>query len=148
MNQGRIEQIDRPLDIYKNPRSRYVADFVGTSNFFEGDLSGSLLKGADFQFEVAPPAGRVSGPVTAAIRPEKIELLTGREAEAPAAGNLLSGHLLVVTFLGLMVRLVVRAGERELIVDFLEKRYEESGLHRGDSLRLYLPPEAFRVYPR
>jgi hypothetical protein len=54
----------------------------------------------------------------------------------------------VVTFLGLMVRLVVRSGDRELIVDFLEKRYEESGLHRGDSLRLYLPPEAFRVYPR
>jgi hypothetical protein len=42
----------------------------------------------------------------------------------------------------------VRSGDRELIVDFLEKRYEESGLHRGDSLRLYLPPEAFRVYPR
>jgi hypothetical protein len=46
------------------------------------------------------------------------------------------------------VRLVVHAGERELIVDFLEKSYEESGLHRGDGLRLYLPPEAFRVYPR
>jgi ABC-type Fe3+/spermidine/putrescine transport system ATPase subunit len=148
MNQGRIEQIDRPLDIYKNPRSRYVADFVGTSNFFDGELAGSLLKGRDFQFAVAPPAAALSGPVTAAIRPEKIEILTGREARAPAAGNLLTGNLVVVTFLGLMVRLVVRAGERELIVDFLEKRYEESGLHRGDSLRLYLPPEAFRVYPR
>ncbi len=148
MNQGRIEQIDRPLDIYKNPRSRYVADFVGTSNFFEGELAGGLLKGEDFQFEVAPPAGKVSGPVTAAIRPEKIEILTGREAQGPAAGNLLAGHLVVVIFLGLMVRLVVRAGQRELIVDFLEKRYEESGLRRGDTLRLYLPPEAFRVYPR
>ena len=148
MNQGEIEQIDRPLDIYKNPKSRYVADFVGTSNFFEGELSGSRLSGRDFQFEVAQPAGKLAGPVTAAIRPEKIEILTEREAGARAAGNLLAGHLVVVTFLGLMVRLVVRAGERELIVDFLEKRYEESGLHPGDSLRLYLPPEAFRVYPR
>jgi ABC-type Fe3+/spermidine/putrescine transport system ATPase subunit len=148
MNQGEIEQIDRPLDIYKNPRSRYVADFVGTSNFFEGELAGTLLKGQDFQFEVAPPPGKLAGPVTAAIRPEKIEILTGREAGGPATGNFLTGHLVVVTFLGLMVRLVVRAGERELIVDFLEKRYEESGLRPGDGVRLYLPAEAFRVYPR
>ncbi len=148
MNRGAIEQIDRPLDIYKNPKSRYVADFVGTSNFFEGELSGNLLLGDDFHFEVARPPGDLAGPVTAAIRPEKIEILTEREARPAAAGNLLSGRLVVVIFLGLMVRLVVRAGERELIVDFLEKRYEESGLQRGDTLRLYLPPEAFRVYPR
>ena len=146
MNQGEIEQIDRPLDIYKNPRSRYVADFVGTSNFFDGELAGNLLKGRDFQFEVVPPAGDLSGPVTAAIRPEKIEILGARER--PIGGNLLTGHLVVVTFLGLIVRLVVRLKERELIVDFLEKRYEESGLRPGDSVRLYLPPEAFRLYPR
>jgi len=148
MNRGEIEQIDRPLDIYKNPKSRYVADFVGTSNFFEGELAGNRLDGTDFQFEVAQPPGKLSGPVTAAIRPESIEILSEREAQQTAGSNLLSGRLVVVTFLGLMVRLVVRAGERELIVDFLEKRYEESGLHRGDTLRLYLPPEAFRIYPR
>jgi ABC-type Fe3+/spermidine/putrescine transport system ATPase subunit len=148
MNRGEIEQIDRPLDIYKNPRSRYVADFVGTSNFFEGTLAGSRLSGEDFQFEVSPPAGKLEGPVTAAIRPEKIEILAGQKAGQAAATNLLTGNLVVVIFLGLMVRLVVRSGERELIVDFLEKSYEESGLRRGDSLRLYLPPDAFRVYPR
>jgi ABC-type Fe3+/spermidine/putrescine transport system ATPase subunit len=148
MNQGEIEQIDRPLDIYKNPKSRYVADFVGTSNFFEGELAGSRLSGKDFQFEVVPPPGKLAGPVTAAIRPEKIEILTASEARGPAGGNLLSGHLVVVTFLGLMVRLVVRAGERELIVDFLEKRYEDSGLRPGDSVRLCLPADAFRVYAR
>jgi ABC-type Fe3+/spermidine/putrescine transport system ATPase subunit len=149
MNRGEIEQIDRPLDIYKNPTSRYVADFVGTSNFFEGELEGNLLSGEDFRFEVFPPPGKLSGPATAAIRPEKIEILATPDAPAPAARrNLLDGYLVVVTFLGLMVRLVVRAGQRELIVDYLEKRYEESGLQRGDGLRLYLPPEAFRVYPR
>jgi ABC-type Fe3+/spermidine/putrescine transport system ATPase subunit len=148
MNRGEIEQIDRPLDIYKNPRSRYVADFVGTSNFFEGELKGNLLSGKDFQLEVAPPAAKLSGPVTAAIRPEKIEILTDRKALPAAGRNLLNGTLVVVIFLGLMVRLVVHSGARDLIVDFLEKSYEESGLHRGDSLRLYLPPDAFRVYPR
>jgi len=148
MNRGEIEQIDRPLDIYKNPRSRYVADFVGTSNFFEGELAGDLLRGKDFELEVAPPAGTAAGPVTVAIRPEKIEIVTDGEAEGPARRNILAGRLVVVTFLGLMVRLVVRSGDRDIIVDFLENRYEELGIHRGDALRLHLPPEACRVYRR
>lgn len=148
MNRGEIEQIDRPLDIYKNPGSRYVADFVGTSNFFEGELNANLLRGKDFQLEVTLPAGKISGPVTGAIRPEKIEIVTDREAKEPTRQNILIGNLVVVTFLGLMVRLVVRSGDRDIIVDFLEKRYEELGIQRGDTLRLYLPPEAFRVYER
>jgi ABC-type Fe3+/spermidine/putrescine transport system ATPase subunit len=146
MNQGEIEQIDRPIDIYKNPRSRYVADFVGTSNFFAGELSGNLLHGQDFELEVV--AGELSGPVTAAIRPEKIEILTPAEAKGPARRNLLSGNLVVVIFLGLMVRLVVRSGDRDIIVDFLEKKYEEMGIERGDTLALYLPAEALRIYGR
>jgi ABC-type Fe3+/spermidine/putrescine transport system ATPase subunit len=146
MNQGEIEQIDRPIDVYKNPRSKYVADFVGTSNFFEGNLDGNILRGQDFELEVAPSA--VSGPVTAAIRPEKIEILTPAEGKQPARRNILTGNLVVVIFLGLMVRLVVRSGDRDIIVDFLEKKYEELSIERGDTLTLYLPPEALRVYGR
>ena len=44
MNHGYIEQVDRPIEIYKNPKTKFVADFVGTSNFFEGTLHGNLLK--------------------------------------------------------------------------------------------------------
>ncbi len=148
MNRGEIEQIGRPIDIYKNPASRYVADFVGTSNFFEGGLNGGVLSGPGFELEVSGPAGTGSGPVTGAIRPEKIEILTSADAAPAGSRNVLSGNLVVVIFMGLMVRLVVRGGDRDIIVDCLEKRYEELGIDRGDTLRLYLPPEAFRVYAR
>lgn len=148
MNQGEIEQIDRPIDVYKNPHSKYVADFVGTSNFFDGELEGNLIRGEGFEVQVAKTNGLKNGPVTAAIRPEKIEVLDAADSRKLAASNVLEGKLMVVVFLGLMVRLVVRAEGRDLIVDFLEKSYEEMGLERGESLRLYLPPEAFRVYGR
>jgi len=40
MNQGRIEQIGTPEEIYERPRSKFVADFIGLSNFIEGVVSG------------------------------------------------------------------------------------------------------------
>ena len=88
-------------------------DFVGTSNFFEGELKGDLLSGKDFQLEVAPPAGESFGPVTAAMRPEKIEILTEPETPPAALAISLNGTLVVVTFLGLIVRLVVHSGARK-----------------------------------
>ncbi len=146
MNQGEIEQIDKPINIYKNPESKYVANFVGTSNFFEGELKNNVIHGKDFELKVSQANGIKSGLVTGAIRPEKIEIVMNQETEDLVPQNILTGKLMVVVFLGLMVRLLVRVGDRDIIVDFLEKRYEELGINRGDNLRLYLPPGAFRVY--
>ena len=148
MNEGEIEQIDRPIDVYKNPHSKYVADFVGTTNFFDGMFEGNVVHGEGFQLQVSQGSGIRAGPVTAAIRPEKIEILKAGETRELASGNILEGNLMVVVFLGLMVRMVVWTAGREVIVDFLEKSYEELGVERGDSLRLYLPPGALRVYER
>ncbi len=148
MNEGEIEQIDRPIDVYKNPHSRYVADFVGTTNFFDGMLEGNVVRGEGFELRVSQGSGIRAGPVTAAIRPESIEILKPGKKGKLVSGNIIEGNLMVVVFLGLMVRLVVRTAGRDLIVDSLEKSYEELGVDRGDSLRLYLPPDAFRVYER
>ncbi len=53
MNEGEIEQIGRPIDVYKNPRSRYVADFVGTTNFFDGTLESNVVRGEGFELQVS-----------------------------------------------------------------------------------------------
>ena len=55
MNHGTIEQIDVPVEIYKKPTSKYVADFVGTSNFFEGKyrFSGRLSNSNHFHSVIA-----------------------------------------------------------------------------------------------
>lgn len=147
MNQGVIEQIDKPIRIYKNPKSKYVADFVGTSNFFEGDLIDGFIHGSDFRLKVAHDDRVRSGRVTGAIRPEKIEIIKGEHEKDLVAQNILTGKLIVVVFLGLMVRLVIRlGGHKDIIVDFLEKRFEELGISRGEPVKLYFPPSAFSIY--
>ncbi len=146
MNRGEIEQIDKPINIYKNPESKYVVNFVGTSNFFEGELKNNVIHGQDFELKVSQANGIKSDPVSGAIRPEKIEIVMNQETEDLVPQNILTGKLIVVVFLGLMVRLLVRVGDRDIIVDFLKKRYEQLGINRRDNLRLYLPPGAFRVY--
>jgi len=106
-------------------------------------------RGEGFELRVSQGScGIRAGPVTAAIRPEKIEILKSGKAGKLVSGNIIEGNLMVVVFLGLIVRLVVRTAGLDVIVDFLEKSYEEPGVERGDSLRLYLPPDAFRVYER
>ena len=154
MKQGIIEQVDKPIDIYKKPISKYVADFVGTSNFFEGEIienvnnfktEYSIVKGSNFSLKVFNK-DNLRGNVTAAVRPEKIEFLKNISDNRIENSNIFEGMITVVVFLGLMVRLVVRIGGKDIIVDYLEKRFEELGIKRGDMVKLYFPPDAFTVY--
>ncbi len=148
MNHGIIEQIDEPVAIYKNPVSKYVADFVGTSNFFTGELENGFIKSRDYNFKVINTNGVSSGSVTAAIRPEKIEIVRGNDHSGSdiVKENIVTGKLMVVVFLGLIVRLVVKLKNQEVIVDILEKRFSDMGIKRGDDVNLYFPPEGFIVY--
>ena len=76
MNAGRVEQVGAPTEIYERPRTRFVADFIGEINLFEGEWrdgafvsNGITLAGA----------GRVrSGGGAIAIRPERVRLTDGR----------------------------------------------------------------------
>jgi putrescine transport system ATP-binding protein len=82
MNRGQVLQVGSPSEIYEFPQSRFVADFVGTTNLFEGTVSGgepgslrvsSTEAGCDLEVD---EAGRY-GPgqrVWVALRPEKIRL--------------------------------------------------------------------------
>lgn len=87
MNNGVIEQIGSPREIYENPATRFVAGFIGTSNFFEGTVTrrergGFLVAAADgvtLALDGVPPA---DGRATVALRPEAVRITTG-DAAAP-----------------------------------------------------------------
>ncbi len=93
-NAGRVEQIGTPLDLYERPATRFVAGFVGETNFFPGrvagagggssrvDVSGVLL-GATLPDGAAPGAA-----VTVAVRPERIRLHAASEGAAGLPGSL------------------------------------------------------------
>ncbi len=85
MDKGRIEQIDAPFELYARPRTRFVAGFIGRTNFLEG-MPGA--HGVDFgAFAVAPEAlgvdARRREPVVVSLRPQSVHLLRGDPAAAP-----------------------------------------------------------------
>jgi iron(III) transport system ATP-binding protein len=75
MNQGRIEQVDDPHTLYNRPKTRFVAGFIGRTNFVEGTRNGTHVEFGPFAIplaalDVAPPAGTS----TFSVRPQSMRL--------------------------------------------------------------------------
>jgi putative 2-aminoethylphosphonate ABC transporter ATP-binding protein len=148
MEKGQFRQVGKPIDIYRNPNSSFVADFVGTSNFFKGERTGDRVDIGKRRFKVWQKGSSTKEEVLLAIRPEKIEVF--RSSDAPKdlePSNLLPGRIDVVTFLGAAVRLVINLDGEEVISDVIEKEFEQKQLKQGQEVFLYFPPEAFMAYP-
>ncbi len=104
MHQGRLMQVAAPSEVYEQPNSRWVADFVGDINLIEGELvesgpAGSVVQSAagrlcSAQVHDAPPGTMV----WVAVRPEKVALVT--EAPAAAGDNCLAGTVVDIGYLG------------------------------------------------
>ncbi len=148
MEKGQFRQVGKPIDIYKCPNSDFVADFVGTSNFFKGIRTGNHVRTGKWEFTVAQAGYSEPEKVVLAIRPEKIEVYRSEEpVHHLPPNNLIPGRIDVVTFLGAAVRLVINIGGEEVISDIIEKAFEQRGLKQGEEVFLYFPPESFLVYP-
>jgi iron(III) transport system ATP-binding protein len=135
MHRGSIIQEGSPRDIYKKPASRFVADFVGTSNFVEA----TPLAARDGRARLSTSLGEmeVSGPpanaaVTVFIRPENV-ILHLALVEAP---NVYPGRLDEVTFLGEHMECRVLVGGAALTT----RLHPNLGVQPGDSVYVELPP--------
>jgi putrescine transport system ATP-binding protein len=103
MDKGRIVQVAPPAEIYEQPRSRWVAEFIGDVNLFEG----AALKAADGEAVIVDDGGRqhrVAAGVTTrarvvvAVRPEKIRIQAA--PVRPDAGNAVRGRVWDIAYLG------------------------------------------------
>ncbi|NOV04386.1 ABC transporter ATP-binding protein [Paenibacillus planticolens] len=119
-NKGRISQVGDPWDIYFKPESKFVADFVGTANFIDGEVVAEekddlVVKCGDALLRVhrSKYPYRAGERVTLVIRPECISI-----NENPVAGdNVWNGEIQRSSFLGRMIRYWVDASPFQLIVD-------------------------------
>jgi spermidine/putrescine transport system ATP-binding protein len=103
MNEGRIEQVGTPPEIYHRPKSAFVADFIGESNFIDVEVGPEGTAALDNGAEVPAPARRTSGRATLMVRPESIQVQ--RLAGANGAG--LRGRIAQLSFLGSHIRVAV-----------------------------------------
>ncbi len=114
MHKGAIAQIGSPTDLYEFPGSRFVADFIGSVNMFEGTLIDDKPDEATVSCPELEPhrvyvphavLGRESSAVWVAIRPEKMTLHKNADApppvpECPAAHNVAEGEIKEISYLG------------------------------------------------
>jgi iron(III) transport system ATP-binding protein len=118
MNAGRIVQIGTPRDIYGKPHDRFVADFVGVSNFFEATVLGPDGEGWRVESQIgqlcvipADPVAR-NERILISVRPEEFEL----SERAPEDGvNVVSGKVDVKVFLGEFMDYQIKVGDREVL---------------------------------
>ena len=78
MNQGRVEQIDAPYALYGRPRTRFVAGFIGRTNFLEGKSNGEAVHFGGFsvaRLALQTDGGSLPADVVVSIRPQSIHLL-------------------------------------------------------------------------
>ncbi|MDQ1619814.1 MAG: iron(III) transport system ATP-binding protein [Actinomycetota bacterium] len=113
MNKGSIEQLGTPREIYENPSTPFVADFIGGSNF----MSGTVESAAGDMYTVATSAGPVHGRaheplppgsrVTVAIRPEHVRVVPSGRDEAGGHDAGWTGQVRVCEYLGNAVEIEV-----------------------------------------
>ena len=117
MNEGRVEQIGTPFEIYNLPRTRFVASFVGTLNILQARvLDGPAGRVAVDDQEIVVATGlsgaRPGETCSLALRPEAIRI----DQPAPG-GNRLQGSIEEVSFLGSVVRIRVRFDRNSVSID-------------------------------
>jgi iron(III) transport system ATP-binding protein len=115
MNHGRIEQVDDPVSLYNRPKTRFVAGFIGRTNFLDGTVNGGLIgfPGFSVPAALAPDADGVNGPVSYSVRPQTIAI--HRTAPADRNGGWwVEGRIAERAYLGEYWEYVVRPAEADL----------------------------------
>jgi spermidine/putrescine transport system ATP-binding protein len=147
MNDGAIEHLGPPREIYEHPATRFVAGFIGTSNLLTGSLA--RVTGGRGVIEVSPdeqiivPEGRsalaAGQEVELTVRPEKIELATG---PPPAGGCALRGTVTEVVYLGTSTSFSVHTTTGADVVVFQQNSASaQPPAGRGDDVWLTWDPQ-------
>ena len=132
-NDGRLEQLGRAQEVYEAPATRFVAEFVGTSNVINAEAARAIL-------------GRDE---TVSIRPEKIRLLSSGDAAAAGAAGAgevsVAGTVREIVYVGAQTRVVVETPAVTLSALVLNVSTQATGLQRGAAVTLCWERAAVRT---
>jgi spermidine/putrescine ABC transporter ATP-binding subunit len=150
MNQGIIEQIGPPAEIYEQPLTSFVAEFIGSSNFLRGCITASEDGTACFALRDGTrvrarrrPDGPTDGEVLVMIRPEHLLLGPG-----DGAANELRASIKEVVYLGSSIRYVAELASGERVTVEEQNRPGAARASVGDSILLHVAPQHCLVLER
>jgi putative spermidine/putrescine transport system ATP-binding protein len=129
MRGGQLEQLGSPTEVYQAPASRFVAGFIGVSNFFRGRVdrrngpSGRVMTESGPVLTIADcPPGRDD--VTIALRPEAVSIEPAGLADAP---NCVLGTVEQVVYRGFVSHIYLRLDNGEALIAFQSNRGDSAG---------------------
>jgi iron(III) transport system ATP-binding protein len=141
LDQGRIQQIGAPIDLYDRPANRFVAGFLGAANLIDGTITqanGRAVFRAE-AFSLALPGNYAPGSASLVFRPQSAALSDSTVAPSALAAKVLSRE-----FLGTLVRYHVAVGSHRILVDALHQRGARV-FAAGEAVGLQLDPAQLHV---
>ncbi|MEG0388383.1 MAG: ABC transporter ATP-binding protein [Niameybacter sp.] len=136
MNEGRVQQIGNPVDIYNEPKNAFVADFIGESNILEGIMIRDyLVKFQNIEFDCVDAGFGDQVSVDVVIRPEDIRLVKEEE-------GMLQGTVESVTFKGVHYEMIINANEYRWMV------HSTAMAPVGNRVGMVLTPEDIHIMRR
>ncbi len=133
MNEGVIQQIGTPLDIYNEPKNAFVADFIGESNILDGIMKEDFtVEFNGIKFQCVDKGFKHNEPVDVVIRPEDIDVV------APEKG-MLQGTVTSVTFKGVHYEIIVDIDNFKWMIQTTEKS------EVGDVIGISIKPDEMHI---
>ena len=133
MNDGRIQQIGTPIDIYNEPKNAFVADFIGESNILDGVmLDDCLVEFSGHRFECLDKGFAKNEAIDVVVRPEDVDVV------APEKG-MLCGVVTSVTFKGVHFEIIVDIGGFKWMIQTTDYQPE------GAKIGLFIEPDAIHI---
>ncbi|MEV5338071.1 ABC transporter ATP-binding protein [Streptomyces sp. NPDC052676] len=150
MNAGRVEQLGAPADLYENPKTTFVANFLGTSNLIEAEVDAAggdeiVLKAGGGKLSL--PSRRCSAPTAAGgkvlvgVRPEKISLTHADDAgDIPDGRNRVTGRIADASFIGVSTQYVVDSPAGAALQVYVQNVDRDARLAPGAEVVLHWNP--------
>jgi spermidine/putrescine transport system ATP-binding protein len=147
MSDGRVEQVGTPNEVYEEPRTTYVADFLGVSNLMGARAEGPAGNGlcrvrlGDFQLMAGQGESDARGDVRIVIRPERV----GLEAQGAAGENRVPGMVERVVYVGSILQVIVHLAPGQTLQAWIQNQGEGLPYGQGTPVTVHLPVDALRV---
>ncbi|MET0160958.1 MAG: ABC transporter ATP-binding protein [Acidimicrobiales bacterium] len=145
MDNGRVEQVGTPDEVYEEPRTAYVADFLGVANLLEADCTraggqGTIRLGA---FSLAATAGDqdCTGPVKVVIRPERVHVTEGEAL----GDNCVPAMVERLVYVGPTTQVYLRLPHGAPLQALVANTDGRPEWDAGTPVSVMLPPDALRV---
>ena len=144
MSGGNVKQTGTPREVYDHPVDRFVANFVGETNFISGSVTsenGQPIFAIEGRGRLAAPSGSADGPATLMVRPEYVLL---RPAEGSAADPGIIGRIVNVAFLGDHTRITLTTDAGDIVAvrphgSNVRSTHPEEDL--GEEVRVWWPAD-------